>query len=346
MLTHHNFITEFQKVNFNFFSNLNNIIMFLVFLNYGRIVHMISNKTKKILAIVLTSVFIFSFALYVFLFFRTSVFQPKEADILRKAYPDVLFEFNFDFNKRDWKVDIHSPVFVNTQDYKHKVFYWAGGRLLPEEELSNKDKYWKLIYPYSKEIRDPSNFSDDDTKRMGEFGSSKNRKESLGTPMFFFDFIYGAKSQLIIEDHIHHTTFLGKKTRLHERVEAAAKRVESQIYELAKSDSEVKSFVDSIKSADAYYWRIIEGTNRKSFHSYGIAIDILPKRLNGKAIFWSWTKDKDPKNWMRTPLKDRWMPPLSVIKIFEKEGFIWGGKWIIFDNMHFEYHPELTLNMK
>ena len=31
------------------------------------------------------------------------------------------------------------------------------------------------------------------------------------------------------------------------------------------------------------------------------------------------------------------------IDIFEDEGFIWGGKWMIWDNMHFEYHPELIL---
>ena len=48
---------------------------------------------------------------------------------------------------------------------------------------------------------------------------------------------------------------------------------------------------------------------------------------------------------MLVPLKSRWMPPETVIKIFESEGFIWGGYWIIFDNMHFEYHPELVGNM-
>ncbi|MDR3191497.1 MAG: M15 family metallopeptidase, partial [Treponema sp.] len=26
---------------------------------------------------------------------------------------------------------------------------------------------------------------------------------------------------------------------------------------------------------------------------------------------------------------------------FENEGFIWGGKWGLYDNMHFEYRPEL-----
>ena len=28
---------------------------------------------------------------------------------------------------------------------------------------------------------------------------------------------------------------------------------------------------------------------------------------------------------------------------FEKHGFIWGGKWIIWDNMHFEYRPEVVI---
>ena len=36
------------------------------------------------------------------------------------------------------------------------------------------------------------------------------------------------------------------------------------------------------------------------------------------------------------------MPPKEVIDIFLEEGFIWGGNWAIWDNMHFEYHPELT----
>ena len=44
---------------------------------------------------------------------------------------------------------------------------------------------------------------------------------------------------------------------------------------------------------------------------------------------------------MKTPLSERWMPPKIVRDIFESEGFIWGGKWTVWDTMHFEYHPEL-----
>ena len=45
---------------------------------------------------------------------------------------------------------------------------------------------------------------------------------------------------------------------------------------------------------------------------------------------------------MLIPLKDRWMPPASVVQLFADEGFIWGGNWPIWDNMHFEYRPELV----
>ena len=33
--------------------------------------------------------------------------------------------------------------------------------------------------------------------------------------------------------------------------------------------------------------------------------------------------------------------PAAIVKAFEDEGFIWGGKWHEYDLMHFEYRPEL-----
>jgi D-alanyl-D-alanine carboxypeptidase len=33
--------------------------------------------------------------------------------------------------------------------------------------------------------------------------------------------------------------------------------------------------------------------------------------------------------------------PLEIVHIFEKHGFIWGGKWYHYDTMHFEYRPEI-----
>jgi hypothetical protein len=37
----------------------------------------------------------------------------------------------------------------------------------------------------------------------------------------------------------------------------------------------------------------------------------------------------------------RWQPPEGVIRLFEDEGFTWGGKWALYDTMHFEFRPEL-----
>jgi hypothetical protein len=33
--------------------------------------------------------------------------------------------------------------------------------------------------------------------------------------------------------------------------------------------------------------------------------------------------------------------PQQIPRIFEKYGFIWGGKWGNFDIMHYEYRPEI-----
>ncbi|KIM08265.1 MAG: hypothetical protein KU28_04055 [Sulfurovum sp. PC08-66] len=77
-----------------------------------------------------------------------------------------------------------------------------------------------------------------------------------------------------------------------------------------------------------YYWRPIAGTNRLSSHSFGIAIDINVKY----SAYWRWSKG--------AYRYQNQIPPV-IVEIFEKHGFIWGGKWYHYDTMHFEYRPEL-----
>ena len=260
-----------------------------------------------------------------------------------KAYPDLTFSTRFDLEAGDWVVSVKVPDVPGDKDGPGKVteFYWADGSFLPESELANKDKYWSLLYSYSTELEDPANFTEEQKERIKNFSSTENRQEGAGTPMFFFDALYDAGTRRSLETNIVRISFLGKLTNVHKRMREPLKRVEQKINKLAETEQEVKSFLANLKSCDAYYWRIIEGTNRKSFHSLGIALDILPISQEGKQIYWSWAKIKYPDTWMVLPLKNRWMPPESVIKCFEEEGFIWGGKWVIYDNMHFEYHPEL-----
>ena len=82
--------------------------------------------------------------------------------------------------------------------------------------------------------------------------------------------------------------------------------------------------------AGAYNWRTIAGTDQLSAHSYGIAIDLLP----GQAEYWRWRGLDAFHNSM----------PQEIVDIFERHGFIWGGRWYHYDTMHFEYRPELFLS--
>jgi hypothetical protein len=81
-----------------------------------------------------------------------------------------------------------------------------------------------------------------------------------------------------------------------------------------------------------YNCRVIAGTNRLSAHGLGIAIDIASKHSN----YWRWTK---PGANGRIAYRNE--IPWEIVRVFEKHGFIWGGKWYHYDTMHFEYRPEL-----
>lgn len=82
--------------------------------------------------------------------------------------------------------------------------------------------------------------------------------------------------------------------------------------------------------AGTFAWRPIARTERLSAHSFGVAIDLNAK-ING---YWQWNKGEDP-------LSLRVAFPAEIAKVFERHGFIWGGKWAEYDIMHFEYRPEI-----
>jgi peptidoglycan L-alanyl-D-glutamate endopeptidase CwlK len=89
-----------------------------------------------------------------------------------------------------------------------------------------------------------------------------------------------------------------------------------------------------VPSAGAFNWRPIAGTDRLSMHSFGAAIDLNVDVSN----YWKWTK---PDSAERYPYHNNFPP--EIVAIFERHGFIWGGKWYHYDTMHFEYRPELIL---
>ena len=99
---------------------------------------------------------------------------------------------------------------------------------------------------------------------------------------------------------------------------------------------ELRPYVTDI--GGTFNWRAIMGTNRQSPHSFGIAIDINTSHSQ----YWKWDHRED---WMIDSIEEKlqWQNtvPLEIVEIFEKHGFIWGGKWYHYDTMHFEYRPEM-----
>ena len=76
--------------------------------------------------------------------------------------------------------------------------------------------------------------------------------------------------------------------------------------------------------------RPVADTGKMSMHGYAAAIDLNLKYSD----YWLWAgKSKI------IPYRNRM--PREIVDIFERHGFIWGGKWYHYDTMHFEYRPEL-----
>lgn len=125
--------------------------------------------------------------------------------------------------------------------------------------------------------------------------------------------------------------WFGRKL-LFSKVNGAAGQLEKVAAELAERPHLKKYLTNST----SYYWRKVRGAKRQSTHSYGIAIDINVSYSD----YWLWS---NPKAKESDQIKYRNRIPIEIVRIFEKHGFIWGGRWYHYDTMHFEYRPELVL---
>jgi len=118
-------------------------------------------------------------------------------------------------------------------------------------------------------------------------------------------------------------------------VNGVDKKLQAISDELDMLPKHLKKYV--IKTAGTFNWRMVAGTKRLSPHSFGIAVDIDVKYGN----YWRWDiSESDQKLNYKNKI------PSEIIEIFEKHGFIWGGKWYHYDTIHFEYRPELLINFK
>jgi hypothetical protein len=249
---------------------------------------------------------------------------------VRDTFPDKIMAIGYDDG--DWFLE-----FTNRER-----LFWAKARFLPAHLRKNYKNYKRYIsYEYSPDIKDPSTYSRREVRKLKKEGSPSAQKQAPTYELTYIELIYGGVTEETITPHIKKTEFLGFPIETHETVVEPLKRVEVKIHNLAAQDNtEVQDFLSSLENTGSFYWRNIAGSRSLSWHSIGIAVDVIPQELNNKIVYWAWQRPSNA-NWPSIPLKNRWQPPQPVIEAFESEGFIWGGKWSMFDTIHFEYRPEL-----
>ena len=248
----------------------------------------------------------------------------------KDAYPNLITEVIKE--ESDWIVK-----FKNGNTY-----YWADGKILPKSILPKSDKYTRYsISPYNMNGRSPELYTEEKIKILRTKNQPPKKKTIVpGVEGGLYKELYGITTKKSAKKQLVEVKLSGHYIKVHRAVAEKIKSIDSKIIQLAKTDSEVGSFLKNISSVESFNWRNIAGTYRKSSHSFGIAVDILPKKYSKKILYWSWEQQKN-EDWMLLPQSSLWTPPDPVVKIFLAEGFIWGGHWDRFDTMHFEYRPEL-----
>lgn len=152
----------------------------------------------------------------------------------------------------------------------------------------------------------------------------------------FFRKMYGQCDKGEVTRQMVAITWLPKswgKTVMVTSVNGVAKRLIAVSHEIEKLPAHIRRAAYPI--AGVYSCRPVADTGQWSVHAYGAAIDLNLEMSD----YWFWQKEKTD------PIAYRNRMPREIVDIFERHGFIWGGRWYHYDTMHFEYRPEL-LGMK
>lgn len=181
-----------------------------------------------------------------------------------------------------------------------------------EEKLDKADPEDMFGFKYEIKASEPDYLQD----------AGRSRCEQL------FKFMYGSNENEVRKNLVK-VDWFGDRV-VFTKINGAADSLRSVAKEIGKYP-ELQPY---LRSGGTFYWRKVRGANRQSAHSYGIAIDVGVSYSD----YWLW-KNKGKKETDRIRYANR-MPQL-LINIFEKHGFIWGGRWYHFDTMHFEFRPEI-----
>lgn len=163
--------------------------------------------------------------------------------------------------------------------------------------------------------------------------------DTVGTPRYLSDAgrsrnvqflmaMYG-RSSSEVQQNLVEVEWFGQTLRM-----TKINGVADQLQKVAEELLLYPEFRPFLVDASSFYWRNVRGAKHLSAHSFGIAIDINVEHSN----YWRFIY---PEASETTHIGYENHIPLDIVRIFERYGFIWGGRWYHFDTMHFEYRPEI-----
>jgi hypothetical protein len=226
-------------------------------------------------------------------------------DRMVAAYPDFL--------------QGHDGAHLIWRDGARMAFDDGRGEKALEARLASADleDQFSLPYPAGPMLNDPAM----------DFDPGRARNAA------FFEKMYGDCRKGEVQKKLAEVAWLpknGGKTVKITSVNGVAEKLKAVSEELDALPKELIVYVKPV--AGTFNCRKISQTDQSSAHGYGIAIDINAKFGD----YWQWGKPGK-----RGDYAYRNRIPWEIAAIFEKHGFIWGGKWYHFDTFHFEYRPEL-----
>jgi hypothetical protein len=245
------------------------------------------------------------------------------------SYPDRITDVRF--RDDDWAFQMDDTW-----------YYYAGGRFLPEAEHGNLDAWRPLqIYRYATSVTfAPAKL---DVSRRFRYSPAYSRGYSTAPVQYhFYEDLLQTGTREKAASQLQPINLFGYHVAVHHALVTPLANVEKSVLSLAETDEEAAAWIKSLWSVTCWNWRNIAGSERRSFHSYGIAVDLQMSARDGFETYWQWTAQKGI-DWRTLPRDKLLSPPDSIVRIFEVNGFFWGGKWPLYDTMHFEYRPELLL---
>ncbi|MDR0324148.1 MAG: M15 family metallopeptidase [Treponema sp.] len=259
--------------------------------------------------------------------------EPTRAEQVMRALAEAYQQQieQVEFRNDDWAVLLRDTW-----------YFYAGGRLLPENLLENASDYNPTaFYNYRPDLPEWRTPTPEESERYRNMTNNRNRNPIRRSPHFFDD-LWRARSHSESYERMKTMRFLGHTVTVHYLIMENLSLVEEQIRLAAKADSQVQTWINSISKLEGWSWRNIAETQSRSYHAYGLAVDIIPRSYGGRETYWLWASGRRT-DWWNISYNERYHPPQAVIKAFENYGFVWGGKWAYFDTMHFEYRPEVLI---